>query len=92
MNITLEYHGQLRHLAETDSESHEVKDGTSIPELVTTVAEDYDEMFRAILLDESGTLLPSALILMGDEPVDRSDWPELKDGDVITLLPPIAGG
>jgi molybdopterin converting factor small subunit len=92
MRITLEYHGQLRHLAQAESESREVDDGTSIPELVSAVAGDYDELFRAILLDASGALTPSALILMGDDPVDRENWPVLKDGDVITLLPPIAGG
>lgn len=92
MNITVEYHGQLRHLAQKESESCIVDDNTSIPEFITTISKNYDDTFRAILFDKSGTLLPSALILMDDEPVDRENWPSLKDGDVITILPPIAGG
>ena len=92
MNITIEFYGQLRHLADTDSVSLDVEAGTSIPELVTALAKDRCDIFKSILFDPSGALLSSALILMGDEPVDRSPWPTLKDGDVMTLLPPLAGG
>lgn len=92
MNITIEYHGQLRHLAQVDSESRNVDQGMSIPELVALVAASYDDAFRAVVLDDSGALLPSTLILRGDEPADRSNWPALCDGDVIALLPAMAGG
>jgi len=92
MNITIEYHGQLRHVAQMDSESRNVDQGVSIPELVAILAEVHDEAFRAIVLDETGALLPSTLILKGNELADRDNWPPLNDGDVISLLPAIAGG
>lgn len=92
MKITFEYLGQLRHLAQCDSESREVEVGTTLPDLIESIAISYDEMFKAILLDNAGSILPSTLILMGDAPLNSDDWPNLKDGDIITLLPPIAGG
>ena len=92
MNITIEYHGQLRHLANRDTETCTVQPGTSIPDIVTTMAHNHDDAFRAILLDEDGNLLHSTLMFIGDETLDRANWPTLKDGDIITLLPPIAGG
>lgn len=92
MTITIEYHGQLRHLAQVNSDSRDVEQGVSIPELIALVAASYDDAFRDIILDDAGQLLPSTLILKGDELTDRDNWPELSDGDVITLLPAIAGG
>ena len=92
MNIRIEYLGQLRHLAQVDSESRNVDEGVSIPELVAMLAAGHDEAFRAIVLDDSGAILPSTLILKGSELADRNDWPALSDGDVITLMPAIAGG
>ena len=92
MKITIEYHGQLRHVAQKESDTVEVAENTPIPAIITQVAAHYDDTFRVILFDAAGDLLPSALILLRDEPVDRVQWPVLSDGDVLTLLPPIAGG
>ena len=92
MKITIEYNGQLRHLAQKESDVIEMAEGTTIPEVITQAASAYDQAFRIILFDSQGALLPSALVLMRDEPVNREQWPTLSDGDVLTLLPPIAGG
>lgn len=92
MQITVEYLGQLRHLAQTESECREYDSGSSIPDVLSSIAKNHDAVFQSILFDASGSLLSTALILMGDEPVSRDPWPQLSDGDVITLLPPIAGG
>ena len=92
MKITIEYNGQLRHLAQRESDVLDIAEGTSIPEAVAQAATSYDESFQVILFDSQGELLPSALVLMHDEPVNREQWPTLTDGDVLTLLPPIAGG
>lgn len=92
MKITIEYNGQLRHLAQKESDTIDVEEGTPIPEIITRAAAAYDDTFRVILFDASGDLLPSALVLLRDEPVNRESWPTLSDGDVLTLLPPIAGG
>ena len=92
MKITIEYHGQLRHVAQKESDTIDVEENTPIPEIIAQVAAPYEDTFRVILFDDSGDLLPSALVLLRDEPVNRDPWPTLSDGDVLTLLPPIAGG
>ena len=92
MRITIHFMGQLRQFAGTGSEDREVAEGASLAEVLRATAADHERGFRSVLLDDDGALRPSVLILHGESTVDREAPPRLKDGDEITLMPPIAGG
>lgn len=92
MTITIEFNGQLRQLTQAISIERTVNDGATVAEALMTLRDDYDDTFRSILYGETGEVSTTALILLKDEPVARDPWPVLSDGDVITILPPIAGG
>ena len=91
MKVDVSYLGQLQQAAGVASERKECA-GTTLAELLNDVAEAHGPGFRAILLDDSGAVRPSVMVLVNDAPVSKDALPELSDGDAITLLTAIAGG
>jgi molybdopterin converting factor small subunit len=51
----------------------------------------HGDAFRRIVLTEQDKIQPALLLFVGDEQLG-GDTPHLKDGDVITILAPMAGG
>ena len=92
MKITLNYFGQLRHHAGCESESRSIADGCSLSDALREVAADHGPEFSVILLDDSGELRPSVMLLVNDTPVDKAALPALSNGDAVSVLPAIAGG
>ena len=92
MTITIEFNGQLRQLTQATSIERALNDGATVADALKTLRDEYDDTFRSILYDDTGEVSTTTLILLKDEPVTRDPWPVLSDGDVITILPPIAGG
>lgn len=92
MTITIEFHGQLRQLTQATSIHRDVTEGADVSTVLKTLRDEYDDNFRSILFNDAGEISSTTLILFSDEPVERDPWPTLSDGDVITILPPIAGG
>jgi len=92
MTITLKYLAQLRHVAGVGSEPVELAKPCSVKELIQRVAQRRGEPLRRWLINEAGTLQPTILLFLGDVQVTGQEDVELNDGDVITLLSPIAGG
>ena len=60
--------------------------------MLCAVAAQYDEQFRQILLTVDDQLHPSVMIFINDTAISRSAPPGIRDGDVITLIAPMAGG
>ncbi|MCZ6792932.1 MAG: MoaD/ThiS family protein [Planctomycetota bacterium] len=92
MNVTVKYWGQIKQAAGQASEPVEVTDDCTAQELVLRLANDRGEPLRAHLLDEAGNPRASLLLVVGEEQVSWDSPHRLRDGDVITLLPPISGG
>lgn len=92
MKVVVRYLAQLRHAAGTSVEHVELPDPCAMPVLVGYLAERHGGPLRQILLDGQGGLQPSVLLFVGDEQVCSPGSVELKDGDVVTLLSPMAGG
>ena len=92
MKVTVNYFGQVRQIAGKESEAGDYRESLGLCELVADLAEKYGSEFRGIVLDASGQLRPSLLALINGQAVDKGARAELKDGDEVTLLPPIAGG
>jgi molybdopterin converting factor small subunit len=91
MRVEVRYVAQLRHAAGRAAEEVEVDSPCSAGELVARLAQAR-EALRGLLLDEGGRLQPALLLFVGDEQVDAGDGRPLRDGDMVTILTPMAGG
>ena len=92
MKVTLNYMGQLRSLTGKDSDKVECSQGASLADLLTEAAKKYDRQFANIVLDGTGIIRPSLIIIIDGVSADKDAPPNLSDGDSITLLTAIAGG
>jgi molybdopterin converting factor small subunit len=93
MKILIKYSAQLRTALQLAEETVELPAAARLSELLLHLAERH-EAGRPHLLNAKGTFQASLLIVVNESAVAASDaaaW-RLKDGDVVLLLPPIAGG
>lgn len=92
MNVTVKYMGQLRHIADKDSERIECAEGAELVDILTLAANVYDDSFSGILFDDNGSIRQSVMVMVNDKPVNKEAVGAIGDGDVITILAAIAGG
>lgn len=92
MKITVEYSAQLKRIAGTGSQVVEVDSDGSIRTVIEKVAGEHGDDFRGFTLNGTGDLQPTILLCVNDEQVSWASPPPLNDGDVVSLLSPIAGG
>jgi molybdopterin converting factor small subunit len=91
MKVEVRYAAQVRHAAGRAAEVIELEGPCSAAELVARLALSRPAL-RGLLLGEGGGLQPSLLLFVGDEQVDPGGARPLRDGDVVTVLSPMAGG
>jgi molybdopterin converting factor small subunit len=91
VKIAVRYMAQLRRAAGTAVEQVELDPPCSAADLVKRLAERRGGSFRDLLLDAGGGVQPAILLFVGDEQVGPETVP-LRDGDVVTVLTPMAGG
>jgi MoaD family protein len=92
MKVAVRYLAQLRQAAGVASESVEVPGGCPLPALLSRLAERHGDSFQRLLLDGNGGVHDSILLFVGEEQVRNGTPVVLKEGDVITVLSPMAGG
>ena len=88
MSVTVRYAGQAREAAGVSSEE---AGSTSIAALVRELAARHAAL-KPLFLRADGAPHPSLLVVVGDEQARVDDPRLLRDGDVVTILTPIAGG
>jgi molybdopterin synthase sulfur carrier subunit len=94
MKLSVQYSAQLRTAAGRQQEEVELPDGSSLAALLKHLASRLDEHAAAHLIAPGGSIRPSLLVVVNDSaaPVQLAASTELRHGDVVLLLPPIAGG
>ena len=90
MQVTVRYMGQLRHATGTPEETIATPGARTAAEFLRDLADRHGEPARRLLLD-AARIQPTLLLFVGDEQADPAAT-VLRDGDVLTLLTPIAGG
>jgi molybdopterin converting factor small subunit len=93
MKIQVKYSAQLRTALQRAEEDLELPPDSRLSELLLQLAERH-VAGRPHLLNAKGTFQASLLIVVNESAVaanDAAGW-QLKEGDVVLLLPPIAGG
>ena len=91
MKVAVRYMAQLRQAAGAACEQVELDRPCSVGELLTRLADRHGGPFRDLLLDAGGRVRPAVLLFVGDEQVGPGRA-GLGDGDVVTVLTPMAGG
>jgi molybdopterin converting factor small subunit len=92
MRVAVNYLAQVKQAAGCASEAVELDGGSSLRELVRRLAERHGEPLRGLLLGPTGSPHDSLLLFVGDEQVRWEAARALRDGDVVTVLAPMAGG
>ena len=92
ISIRVRYVAQLKQAAGVASEEIELSAPWAARDLLLLLADRHGAPLRNLLLGEDGSPQPTILVFVGDEQVVPSDRSLLKDGDVVTLLSPMAGG
>jgi molybdopterin converting factor small subunit len=92
MKVAVKYLAQVRQAAGCPAEAVELEGGCSLGELVRRLAERHGDPLRRLLLGPAGAPHDSLLLFVGEEQVRCESGRELRDGDVVTVLTPMAGG
>lgn len=94
MKLRVQYSAQLRTAVGRPHDELEMPDGSSLAEMLDHLASSLDEAAAAHLIAPGGGFRQSLLIVVNDAvvPVHVASDRKLKDGELVLLLPPIAGG
>jgi MoaD family protein len=91
MKITVKYMAQVKQAAGAASEEIDLaRSSITVGELLGRLAEQHGEPLRRLLLEADGQVQPALLVFVGEEQADTQTG--LKDGDVVAVLTPMAGG
>ena len=93
MKLRVQYLAQLRAAVGRADEVVELPDGGTLADLLNQLANTHDAA-RSHFVTETGHARPSLLIVVNDGAVSAREAAStvLHSDDVVTLLPPIAGG
>ncbi|HUE75043.1 MAG TPA: MoaD/ThiS family protein [Pirellulaceae bacterium] len=94
MNVRVGYSAQLRTSIGRAEEDVELEAGSTLAALIEYLAARLDDAGKGHLVTPEGQIRASLLIVV-NEAVTAADAAKstiLKSGDVVLLLPPIAGG
>ena len=92
MKIAIEYFGPAREAAGLVREAIEVGPGTTARQLIEAVAKERGGRFASLLLGPDGAMSRSIMLAVENREVARDESAELRDGDEIVVIPPVAGG
>ncbi len=94
MSVEVHLEAQLRMNAGTSSIKANVSADSTLLSVLQQVADEMDDTARKHLLDEKGLPRTSLLCFINDKPVRIRNAASISvaDEDVISILPPIAGG
>jgi molybdopterin converting factor small subunit len=94
MRLLVQYTAQLRTALERAEEEIELTGRSSVAELLARIASCWHADATRHVLTPAGRLQPSLVVVLNSEvvPTGEAHSVHVKPGDVVTLLPPIAGG
>ncbi|MBX9681177.1 MAG: MoaD/ThiS family protein [Gemmataceae bacterium] len=90
MQVVVEYLAQIKRAAGTPREMVELPSASTLGQLLAMLGDRHDAAFRDMLLDSQGKPRRMLLFFVAEQSVDASHT--LKDGDVVSILAPMAGG
>jgi molybdopterin converting factor small subunit len=92
MQITIKYLAQLKQAAGITHETIDIELPCVPSTVLQRLSERHNDHFRRLLFDQDGKLHPAILLFVGQNQV-RPDTPCIfREGDIMTILSPMAGG
>ncbi len=94
MRLRVQYTAQLRTAVGRCEEEIDLPEGTSLAELLVLVASEWCREAAGYVLTSGGELQPSLLVAVNNGAISTREAQAVlvNAGDVVMLLPPIAGG
>ena len=91
MKLTIQLLGQARQLATSERLEIDVPEGTTVDDLLPAVLEGAYQRLTTVLAHDQ-KLRRSVMAILRDETIDPAEADLLKEGDELSLLPPMSGG
>ena len=91
MKLTIQLLGQARQLATSERLEIDVPEGTTVDDLLPAVLGGADQRLATVLSHDQ-KLRRSVMAILRDETIDPAEADLLKEGDELSLLPPMSGG
>ena len=92
MKIRIKLLGQARSAAQKDCDDIECGADATLDRVLGQLAEKYGDALRKILLDDRGKPHASVMLFVNEEQVYPGTPIFFRDGDELTIMPPISGG
>lgn len=94
LRVKVRYFTTLHELAGVPEEEMSVEDGTTLADLIERIVIEYGEEAQSYLYHKEKTIDPSIHLLINgkDSKTLLGVKTELRDGDVVAIIPPIGGG
>lgn len=94
MKVTFQFEAQLRQVAGSAEQVTELDSGANLLDGLQKITSNGRDDLKARLFSNNGTLQPTILLFLNDQPVppNQADSTALFDGCTVLLLPPISGG
>jgi len=94
MTVRVCYLAQARKVAGVSEDTVPWREGLTLAALLDELATERGPDLRRFLFRDNGTLHATLLLTVNDQPVPRgmAESHTLNAGDVVTMIPPVAGG
>jgi len=94
MKIEVRFYAYLKEITGKHSETIILKEGAKINDVLKLIIDKYGERMRRYVLNDAGQLRSNITIAINGQKLDRGSAENytLKDGDILVIIPPIAGG
>jgi MoaD family protein len=95
LNVKVEYFAIIREITNTNEETIEVPDNTSVLNFLDLLAKKHGVKFRDYVFDSStGKPRPYLQFLLNEESIMTQNGLAtiMKDGSVFAIIPPVGGG
>lgn len=92
MSVTMEYSAQIKQALGLESERIELGSTRTVEGILEELARRHGKRFRHFVPADVGSRRGALLLSVNDEQVFRDTPIELRDGDILRIISPIAGG